>query len=275
MTAAASNIRALNQRLGAPGRLAAILLIVAIVVLLVSVRSLGRAVLAPSAKEVKNSQDEKIKQLAGEYSASLAQQSAQFTGRSVFFIPSPPVPKPPPPEPVVAKDPEPPAPPPKPAAYGGPKLIAMVNDEVWFDDGQKLIAGADGKDGLKIKELKPPWDVAVVWKDVDFNVSLFDRDKVVFPAPKPPGAPSSADAPAAAEPKETTNPSDAPKPSESPKPEGSPDPDPGPGEPVAPKPAEPTDPKSGDPKPIEPKPADPKPETPPAPVPTPPKPDQP
>lgn len=179
----AVGVRELNRRIGVPGRLAIVLLLIALIACVLSLRGLVRSLLAPSAQAVKSIHEEKTKQLTEDYAKVLTQHTAQFTGRSVFFVPSPPPPpRQPEPEVKVVEAPPPPPPPP-PATYGGPKLIAMINDEAWFEDGQKLKAGESGKGDLKIKELRPPWDVAVVWKGIEFSVSLFDRDRVVYPPP--------------------------------------------------------------------------------------------
>jgi len=181
-----ADIRSLNKRLGAPGRLSIILAVVAVIAVLVSFRGLGRALFTPSAKEVKNLMDERVKQLAADYTKSLDMQVAQFNGRSVFFTPSAPLPKPVDPPPVTVVETPKVVEPTKPTSYGGPKLIGMVNGAVWFDDGQKLESGASGKDGLKVKSVRAPWDAMVEWKETEFKVSLFDRDKVINPPPPPP-----------------------------------------------------------------------------------------
>ena len=277
MSTPLAGVRSLNRQLGAPGRLAVILLIAAVVVFAVSLRGLGNAVLAPSAQDVKSSQDEKLKQLAADYTKTLEQQTAQFNGRSVFFIPSAPPPPPPPTPPPTNTEVKPPPPPPPPAVYGGPKLIAMVNDTVWFEDGQKLEVGGSGKDGLKLREIRPPWDVAVTWKDVEFTVSLFERDKIVN---KPAGETKPAETPAPAADVKPDSPTESPKPEtkpEAPKPDtpkpdepkpDSPLPEPSPVAPPlpAPPPAPGSDPKPEPTQPETPKPEAPKPE---------PKPDQP
>lgn len=177
-------LRLLNQRLSAPGRLAAILTVLAVIVILVSLRGLFAAVTAPSAKDARKMAEERKQQLAAEYTTSMDGHIAQFNGRSVFFIPGKPIPPPPPPPPPSNEEKKDPPPPPPPSVYGGPKLIAMVNGVAWFDDGKKLMAGGETKDKLRVKEIKAPWDAVVEWDGVEFTVSLFDRDKVVYPPPK-------------------------------------------------------------------------------------------
>ncbi len=241
-----ADLRTIYRRVGVPGRIAVVVVLLAGVACAAPVPRLVKAVFAPSAKQVIKKNEEKDKQIADEYSKALAMQTAQFTGRSVFFIPSAPPPPVKPPEPVVEVKHEEPKAPPPPSVYGGPKLIAMVNDEAWFDDGQKLKAGADGKDGLKVKEVRAPWEVAVVWKETDFKVSLFEKDNVVWPVKKEPAKTEAVKTPEGAGAKE---------PAGDPKPGAKPD---GAGEPKAGEP-KPSDPKTPESKPVEPapKPAEP------------------
>lgn len=261
MTSAAQ-LREMNRRVGTPGRLALIIVLVAMVACAVSLKSFAGAVLSPSARSIQKGRAEITEQLKGDYAKGLASHTAQFDGRSIFFIPSPPPPKPVPETPKPKPVELPPPLPTKPTTYGGPKLIAMINDEAWFDDGQKLVAGTSGKD-ITVKAVRAPWDVVLVWKEVEFNVSLFEADKVVYPPkndPKAVKAPGLADAkpdsstPAKPEASpetkpeakpdskpETTPESKPPSPApESPKPEGAtPKPAPTPETPTpAPKPAE-------------------------------------
>jgi hypothetical protein len=56
----------------------------------------------------------------------------------------------------------------------------MMLDSAWFSDGSRLVAGGPGKGDLRVISLNPPWDVKVEWKGVEFNVPLFDKNKVVF-----------------------------------------------------------------------------------------------
>lgn len=113
---------------------------------------------------------------------------AQINGRSLLITPAPPSKdEPAPPVDETPKDP------PRPSVYGGPALTAMMLDSAWFSDGSRLVAGGEGKGELKVLGLNPPWDVKVEWRGVEFDVPLFDRNKVVFkessssaaPAPSP------------------------------------------------------------------------------------------
>lgn len=102
---------------------------------------------------------------------------AQINGRTLFYAPvrvaaAPP----PPPEPP----PGPPQPPPPPTEYGGSRIIAMVLDTVWFEDGRKMKVGDAEKDDTEVVSVNAPWDAKLKWKTVEFTVPLFGRDGVVL-----------------------------------------------------------------------------------------------
>lgn len=137
---------------------------------------------APAAKESVSKQDERLAESEQKYAAAIDEQVAQVSGRSLFFVPGAPVP--PPPKPPPTPDPGPEPPPPPPSSYGGPPVIGMVNDSVWFSDGTRLKVGeAPEGAGVKVLAVEPPWGAKVLWKGVEFSVSLFDRDKVIVKAP--------------------------------------------------------------------------------------------
>lgn len=122
------------------------------------------------------------KKALDEHRTNTTNRVAQIKGRSPFFTPSAP------PRKVVSrpKDPEPPRPPPppsKPSSYGGPAIFAFVNDAVWFADGKKLRPGEGDEKSVKVVKLNPPWSARIAYQGVEFDVSLFDRDKLVYPAP--------------------------------------------------------------------------------------------
>lgn len=102
---------------------------------------------------------------------------SQVDGRSAFYTPDPP-PPPRAPDPVVRD--EGPREPPKPTSYGGPKIVATINDAVWFDNGKRVAVGKD-EGGVTVVEIRAPWEVVVLWKEVEFRVPLFDRDKLIYP----------------------------------------------------------------------------------------------
>jgi len=107
------------------------------------------------------------------YNASFEHDRAQITGRSLFFIPPNPPPKPEPrPEPREEKEPPPPPPP---SRYGGPKPIAVVFDQVWFQDGRKLRVGETSRELEVISNDGAPWSVVLRWEGVEFDVQLLEK----------------------------------------------------------------------------------------------------
>lgn len=174
------SLQQVSRRLGTPGLAAVVTGAVALAVFLFMAKSFAGTLLVPSGTLAKKT-DEVRKEKAKQYASTFEARLAQLNGRSLWFIPSAPPPPPPPAKPIEPiKDP---GPPPPPSTYGGPSLIAMVNGVVWFSDGKKLAAG-EGDSELKVLELHAPWGAVVKWKDVKFTVGLFERDSVVFPAPK-------------------------------------------------------------------------------------------
>jgi hypothetical protein len=172
-------LRSYRGRLGAHGAVALVAFAAAIIAFLVSARQLIPAIFMP-APEVTTAPDSI--QHAQQYALAIDEHIKQFDGRSLFFIPSRPLPPPPPPR--LQEDPGPPPPPPPPSRYGGPSLIAMMNDTVWFDDGAKLKSG-ESSTAVRVVRIDAPWSATLEWKGVEFTVGLFERDKVVMPAPQP------------------------------------------------------------------------------------------
>jgi len=171
----------LNTPFGLPPLTYAALVAAAIgaVVFVVNARILITSTTLPSSAP---SLGEDGKKALDEHAASTADRVAQIKGRSPFFVPSAP------PRKVVTKprDPEPPRPPPapsKPSSYGGPAIFAIVNDVVWFADGKKLATGEGDEKSVKVVKLNPPWSATVAYQGVEFDVSLFDRDKLIYPTP--------------------------------------------------------------------------------------------
>ncbi len=180
--------------LGYPGKLALLTLGCAAVAVLVSSRHLVSAFSTPAARPpAAGAADQQRKQ---QYAAAIDRHLLQVDGRSLFFIPSAPPPPPPPPPPPRSDGPPPPPPPP--ARYGGPTIIAMLNDAVWFDNGVKLEVGESSEsDSVKVVRLNAPWSAVVEWRGIEFTVDLFKKDAVVAPEPPPaaPTDPASAAAP--------------------------------------------------------------------------------
>jgi len=100
---------------------------------------------------------------------------AQVRGRSLFFVP--PAPRAADATPKVDEN----KPPPPPSSYGGPSIVAMLSDAVWFSSGKRLKVGE--KDGdVKVVALMPPWSSRLEWKGVEFDVNFFERSKLTKPA---------------------------------------------------------------------------------------------
>ena len=172
--------------MGTPGKVALFAFVCALAALLVSSRHLVSAATTPAARvPAASGSDQQRNQ---QYATALDGHLKQTDGRSLFFVPSAPPPPAPPPAPKTSD--EPPKPPPPPARYGGPNIIAMLNDTVWFDNGKKLEVGQSDS-SVKVVKLDAPWSATLEWKGVEFTVDLFKKDRVVAPEP-PPAAGGSA-----------------------------------------------------------------------------------
>lgn len=225
MTPHAANLREALARLSALGwaALSAVLLAGLLCLL-----SLGSVVLvlagpAPDAAGAPADAAETTK-----YASNVDNWSGVFNRRSVFFVPSPPEREDPLPPPVTVDRPS------APTVYGGPSLIAMMNDTAFFQDGRRLRVGADADGDLRVVRIDPPWTATVEWKKVEFSIPLFGRDStVVRPAgtpasvplqelPPPPPQPKPA-APKPEEPSPQPVPAPAVPPSEGPAPQPEPE----------------------------------------------------
>lgn len=97
---------------------------------------------------------------------------AQVKGRSLFYLP------PPPQASTAATEPQDSdKPPPPPSSYGGPSIVAMLSDVVWFSNGRKLKVG-EKHDDLEVVALSPPWTSRLKWKGVEFDVGFFERSRL-------------------------------------------------------------------------------------------------
>lgn len=156
-------------------KVAALAAILALVVLALSIYPILLALFIPAAKSsITKSENEDRAKLALQ---AFTDYQKQFDGRSLFFTPAP----------LASAEPEPvhveeegSKEPPKPSSYGGPPIIAMINDAVWFDNGKRMKVGDEKKDDMKIVKLSPPWEATIEWKGVEFAVNLFNRDSVVL-----------------------------------------------------------------------------------------------
>ena len=96
-------------------------------------------------------------------------------GRSIFWEPAAP---PPPPPARVERASEPREEPP-PAVYGGPELVAILGDVAWFEGDAVLMAGDEPEDSedasLRVLRTDAPWGARVVWRGVEFDITLFER----------------------------------------------------------------------------------------------------
>ncbi len=168
----------------------------------------ARTMLTPSVDASRQLADQK--QRIDAFSGRLDGQLDQLMGRSMYFLPPKPPPerKPPPPAPPAPPKKDP-GPPPPPSRYGGPKIIAMMGDTVWFE-GARVSVGEE-HDGAKVISTAPPWSAKIEWKEVEFDVELFARttpDFLVPREPDPDATPASPgdlpDDPAPSDPDETS-----------------------------------------------------------------------
>ncbi|MEO1130199.1 MAG: hypothetical protein AAFX05_10910 [Planctomycetota bacterium] len=107
-----------------------------------------------------------------------AREIARLKGRSMFYVPPPPTEQEPEPEPepeVVDT-----GPPPKPTRYAGPDVVAVVNGQIWFDNDRVLNVGDEGGGVRVVSAENAPWTVRVEWREVEFDVELFERTTEAF-----------------------------------------------------------------------------------------------
>lgn len=182
-----------SQSRGRPGIIPAValaLIIVCAAVVAVQAASVISTIMHPSPDASRQLADQK--QRAEAYSKSVDAQLSQISGRSMFVLPPkpPPEPKPKPAStPSVKRDP---GPPPPPSSYGGPKIIAMMGNTVWFEGGDRV--SIDGEhDGVTVIGTSPPWTARLKWKGVEFDVKLFERTTPKFLV-KPGGSAHEAEA---------------------------------------------------------------------------------
>lgn len=133
---------------------------------------LGQAAIAPAS--VVEPPEAQQKARLTNYEGQINRRVAQIDGRSMFLTPVAPRT----PEPDEKKDDN--TPPPKPTTYGGPGLLAIVYDRVWFDDGRSLEVGGEEEAGLAVVDVSPPWAARLRWRGVDFDVTLFSRTTTDF-----------------------------------------------------------------------------------------------
>ncbi|HYE61202.1 MAG TPA: hypothetical protein VD997_04330 [Phycisphaerales bacterium] len=220
-------IRAVYATLGPVGALATIAGCAAAVVVGASLVTFTRGALTTAPDVDPNAQ------VAAKGDDKTEKYLAQINGRTLFYQPVRVVKEEPK---VIEEDKGPPPPPPPTTEYGGSRIIAMVLDTVWFEDGRKMKVGDEEKDDTVVVSVNSPWDAKLRWKKVEFTVPLFGRDTVVIKkergsetaaaTPEPPKPPEAAPAEKAPETKTAGTPGDKPaeptpeKPADPPKPGG-------------------------------------------------------
>lgn len=179
-------------RLGVPGIIAIVCACAGLIIVVVSAITLIRTFRVPAAGEAETAAKEA--QSVELYRAGFAKYLAQFQGRSLFRVPAA-APAVEAPEPdVMASDVAPPAP----TSYGGPAIIAMINEAVWFDDGAIRRVGTEKDGEIRVVAARPPWEARVEWRGVEFTVPFFARDGLVWRdglSPPPTEAPAPVDPP--------------------------------------------------------------------------------
>ena len=165
-----SELLAASRTLSTAGKVAVLVCAAAAVISGVMLTTLVIDVARPAPTELAKPDD--AKRNADEQKTAFDSYVAQITGRSLFYVPEPPRAPEPTEAPVDADKPPPP-----PSSYGGPGMVAMLSDSVWFANGKRLKVGE--KDGdLEVAGLVPPWTAKLNWKGVPFDVTLFERSKL-------------------------------------------------------------------------------------------------
>jgi hypothetical protein len=173
-TGAGDALTSAYRRLGVRGRWAVLMTLLALSACGWWGWRLVSAAMLPSgtSASLASNEKERMEALAKEFS----RQVSQFDGRTVFYVPAPPTP-------VATEEEKPEAEPdktpPAPSTYGGPGIIAMINDSIWFDDGKRLTVGESEGD-VKVVRVRAPWEADIAYKGVEFTVKFFERDKVVL-----------------------------------------------------------------------------------------------
>lgn len=170
----ADQLRAAAHRAGPFGIVAALLALLALIVTLYLV---GRTIIGmPWGAPIASQSLRDPTGWAERYATQLTTNHDRVAGRSPFFTPAAPPPPAPPPRVVeeTEEDPGPPPPPPPPARYGGPDMIAMMGDVVWFANDKRLRVGEEDS-GVTVVATNPPWKATLLWRGIEFEVPLFER----------------------------------------------------------------------------------------------------
>ncbi len=176
--------RALLSGIGAVGWFAILAAILALVIAFRVIVSFSMTLLATDGVDSSDPQALQLARYAERHQEAIERDAQRFVGRSAFFVPPAPVPPPPPPppprDPVETPPPRDPGPPPPPSSYGGPKIAYVWDDRVTFENDMTLIVGGEGQSGVEVLETNLPWSVKVRWREVEFDVQLFERTTPSF-----------------------------------------------------------------------------------------------
>jgi hypothetical protein len=181
-------VKAAYTALGLPGRVAVAAGAACCVIVGLSLWSFGRSVVGRNVPVTSGTTD--AKEMVATHDAAFARYLAQWNGRSLIVRPGSPH------RSGISAETSPVGPPSPslpPTEYHGPSIIAMVLDTVWFDDGKRLSVGDAPQDDLEVIKVVAPWEAVVRWKNGEFTVPLFQRDKLVIKPDETPAAPSPGD----------------------------------------------------------------------------------
>ena len=168
-----------NLHFTRPLLLSTVGLVVAGIVLVTPLPGLLAAMFTTSIGQ--DSAGENMQAYLAAHDRDLATYRERFEGRSLFFRPPAPAVKPAP-KPRSENKPEaPPPPPPIPMSYGGPVVIAVIGDQVWFKskDNLRLRVGEEGA-GVKVLASNPPWTVKLGYAGGEYDVPVFKNYQTEF-----------------------------------------------------------------------------------------------
>ena len=168
-----------NLHFTRPLLLSTVGLVVAGIVLVTPLPGLLAAMFTTSIGQ--DSAGENMQAYLAAHDRDLATYRERFEGRSLFFRPPAPAVKPAP-KPRSENKPEaPPPPPPIPMSYGGPVVIAVIGDQVWFKskDNLRLRVGEEGA-GIKVLASNPPWTVKLGYASGEYDVPVFKNYQTEF-----------------------------------------------------------------------------------------------
>ncbi len=169
-----------HLHLSRPLLLSTVGLVVAGIVLVVPLPGLSAAMFTTSLGQ--EDAGENMQDYLAAHETNLATYRERFEGRSLFFRP----PAPPRATPQRTSEKKPDAlPPPSsiPTTYGGPVVIAVIGDQVWFKgkDNLKLRVGEEGS-GVKVLATNPPWTVKLAYAGGEYDVPVFKDYQTEFPS---------------------------------------------------------------------------------------------